>query len=401
MLSFFDHQGNRKYTSYEDKTLTQQTTSVFQSSPGAGMAYQERDGKEFLYVVNHDGHILEFIITNGATPKLTLNQKYLLGEGNKGQHGAVSSMNFDYAGNLVVTAGRTYGNTAYTQVGSKVQIERDHQDLVIYTMPYPNQENARAIPASEAFRLLPERVAHLDMGAAELDLIIQGHGGHGCAIDLYRPLQGAMFNTICLPFELNLGSLPADHPLKNAKLQAYTELKLETVGGEKMLELVFTDVNDNIIRANTPYIIRPENDEGINHIIRFDGPLVFTNTKGNAVQKTEAGGTYSITYQGIIPYQYVEPKKPNGESLTMMLVADNRLALMTSGGNMLGFRGYFNLNKPLQGIKARITNSKGTTTNTTIVVDGKKVNVEKYLQEGRVYIRMGDSLYTVDGQLVK
>ena len=210
-----------------------------------------------------------------------------------------------------------------------------------------------------------------------------------------------MFNTICLPFELNLGSLPADHPLKNAKLQAYTELKLETVGGEKMLELVFTDVNDNIIRANTPYIIRPENDEGINHIIRFDGPLILTSTTGNAVQKTEAGGTYSITYQGIIPYQYVEPEKPNGESLTLMLVADNRLALMTSAGNMLGFRGYFNLNKPLQGIKARITSSKNAPTNTTIVVDGKKVNVEKFLQEGRVYIRMGDSLYTLDGQKVE
>ena len=401
MLSFFDHQGNRKYTSYEDKTLTQKTTSDFQASPGAGMAYQERNGVEYLYVVNHNGYILEFKITGGNNPQLTLTQKFPLGEGNKGKHGAVTSMNFDYAGNLVVTAGQTYGNTAYTQVGSKVQIERDHQDLVIYTMPYPNQENARAIPASEAFRLLPERVAHLDMGAAELDLIIQGHGEHGCAIDLYRPLQGGMFNTICLPFELNLGSLPADHPLKNAKLQAYTELKLETVGGEKMLELVFTDVNDNIIRANTPYIIRPENDEGINHIIRFDGPLVLTNTKGNAVQKTEAGGTYSIIYKGVIPYQYVEPEMLNGESLTMMLVADNRLALMTSGGNMLGFRGYFNLNTPLKGIKARITNSKGTTTNTTIVVDGKKVNVEKFLQEGRVYIRMGDSLYTITGEKVE
>ena len=402
MLSFFDHNGNRKYTSYEDKTLTQQTTSDFQASPGAGMAYQERNGVEYLYVVNHNGYILEFKITGGNNPQLTLTQKFPLGEGNKGKHGAVSSMNFDYAGNLVVTAGQTYGNTAYTQVGSKVQIERDHQDLVIYTMPYPNQENARAIPASEAFRFLPERVAHLDMGAAELDLIIQGHGGHGCAIDLYRPLQGAMFNTICLPFELNLGSLPADHPLKNAKLQAYTELKLETVGGEKMLELVFTDVNDNIIRANTPYIIRPENDEGINHIIRFDGPLVLTNTKGNAVQKTEAGGTYSITYQGIIPFQLVQPTFQDGESLTLMLVADNRLALMTSAGNMLGFRGYFQLNQPLpKGMQTRITTSKGTTTNTTIVVDGKKVNVEKYLQEGRVYIRMGDSLYTITGEKVE
>jgi hypothetical protein len=85
-----------------------------------------------------------------------------------------------------------------------------------------------------------------------------------------------------------------------------------------------------------------------------------------------------------------------------MLVADNRLAEMTTKGYMYGFRGYFKLNQPLpKGMRTRITTSKGTTTNTTIVVDGKKVNVEKFLQEGRVYIRMGDSLYTITGEKVE
>jgi hypothetical protein len=273
-------------------------------------------------------------------------------------------------------------------------------------MPYPNQENARAIPASEAFRLLPERVAHLDMGTRELELIIQGHGGHGCAIDLYRPLQGGEFNTICLPFTLDLTTLPEGHPLKNATLKQYTGLNLNTVGGEKVLELVFTDVSDRKIIANEPYIIQPENANGIPHIISFDGPLVLTSTTGDAItwSDTEDDKTYSITHQGIIPFQYVEPQKDQntGEILTLMLVADNRLAAMTSAGNMLGFRGYFQLNQPLpKGMRTRITTSKGTATNTTIVVDGKKVNVEKFLQEGRVYIRVGEDLYNIDGQKVE
>lgn len=392
--------------------FSQTTTAPVQSTPGGGMAYRkvkvsDTEYNEYIYVPNHDGNIAEVRITSWANPG-TANARPVLDTANvkiietpsavKGDHdvtgttkkwhaAAITSMDFDYAGNLVLTIGPGNHNSSHA--------------LMIYTMPY-NRTNAQEIRAPESCIYIPERLHQIGMDD-DIQDILDKHSDSGgtCAIDLYRPLQGGMFNTICLPFELNLGSLPADHPLKNAKLQAYTELKLETVGGEKMLELVFTDVNDNIIRANTPYIIRPENDEGINHIIRFDGPLVFTNTKGNAVQKTEAGGTYSITYQGIIPYQYVEPKKLNGESLTMMLVADNRLALMTSGGNMLGFRGYFNLNTPLKGIKARITNSKGTTTNTTIVVDGKKVNVEKYLQEGRVYIRMGDSLYTITGEKVE
>jgi hypothetical protein len=400
VLSFFDHSGVRRFTSYtyDNGNLTQKNTSILQSTPGAGMAYQKRGGVEYLYLVNHAGNIVEFKITGGATPTLTHTQTYVTGNGTKGvKYGAISSMNFDYAGNLVVTAGATYGVTNGV---------RDHQELVIYTMPYPNQENARAIPASEAFRLLPERVAHLDMGTRELELIIQGHGGHGCAIDLYRPLQGGEFNTICLPFTLDLTALPEGHPLKNATLRQYTGLNLNTVGGEKVLELVFTDVSDRKIIANEPYIIQPENANGIPHIISFDGPLVLTSTTGDAItwSDTEDDKTYSITHQGIIPFQYVEPQKDQntGEILTLMLVADNRLAAMTSAGNMLGFRGYFQLNQPLpKGMRTRITTSKGTATNTTIVVDGKKVNVEKFLQEGRVYIRVGEDLYNIDGQKVE
>ena len=388
--------------SYADqKSANSQTVDApLQSCPGAGLAYRKVNNKEYLYIVQHSGDIAQFEIREwqGTTPRVyyvrtypSVGKKTVIGaEGAKPTNrptGVINSMCFDYAGNLVTTSGAEY-------IGGS-------QNIIVYTMPY-DRVNAREIQAPNSCRMIPERVAHLDMGARELDLVIQGHEGHaGCAIDLYRPLQGGMFNTICLPFELNLGTLPADHPLKDATLRAYTGLNLNTIGGEKVLELVFTDVNDNIIRANTPYIIRPENDEGINHIIRFDGPLVLTSTTGNAVQKTEAGGTYSITYQGIIPYQYVEPKKLNGESLTLMLVADNRLALMTSAGNMLGFRGYFNLNTPLQGIKARITSSKNAPTNTTIVVDGKKVNVEKFLRDGRVYIRVGETLYNVNGQRVK
>lgn len=383
------------YDQKDASELTQLTSSPLQSCPGAGLAYRKTNGKEYLYIVNHQGNIVELQITSwsGTTPTVKYIKTYPgsgpkgLNDGNRTQ-GAINSMCFDYAGNLITTSGEKY-------IGAT-------QNILVYTMPY-DRVNAREIQAPNSCRMIPERVAHSDMGASELDLVIRGHQGQeGCAIDLYRPLQGGMFNTICLPFELNIGTLPADHPLKDATLRAYTGLNLNTIGGEKVLELVFADVNDNIIRANTPYIIRPENDEGINHIIRFDGPLVLTDTTGIAVQNTEAGGTYSITYRGIIPYQYVEPKKLNGESLTLMLVADNRLATMTSAGDMYGFRGYFTLNQPLpKGMQTRITNSKGTTTNTTIVVDGKKVNVEKYLREGRVYIRVGDSLYTITGEKVE
>jgi hypothetical protein len=129
---------------------------------------------------------------------------------------------------------------------------------------------------------------------------------------------------------LDLTALPEGHPLKNATLRQYTGLNLNTVGGEKVLELVFTDVSDRVIIANKPYIIQPE--ENYNSIIRFAGPLRLTKTTGVAVNHEENSKNYNITYQGIIPYQEITPFIQDGVSLTLMLVADNRLAEMTTKG---------------------------------------------------------------------
>ena len=251
-------------------------------------------------------------------------------------------------------------------------------------------------PSSDNYCYIPERLSH-DMDDTEMNRALANPNG----LDLYRPFQGGMFNTICLPFKLDLTTLPANHPLKDATLKEYKGLQLQGgVGEEKVLELIFADVVGDVILANTPYLIQPK--ENYNSIIRFATPTL-TNTTGNEVYGEDETNTYSISYQGVIPYKKsLAPTVVDGESLTLILVADNRLAVLTGAGDMYGFRGYFQLHQPLpRGMQTRITTSKGTTTNTTIVVDGKKVNVNKFLREGRVYIRMGESLYTVDGQLVK
>ena len=390
---------NKVYTGYEFKDaseLTQLQSSPLQACPGAGLAYRKTNGKEYLYIVNHQGNIVELQITSwsGTTPTVKYIKTYP-GSGPKGTNdggrvdGAINSMCFDYAGNLVTTSGADYLGSA-------------SQNILVYTMPY-DRVNAREIQAPNSCRMIPERIAHFDMDKEDLDELIKEHKidhPEGCAIDLYRPLQGGMFNTICLPCTLDLKTLPANHPLKDATLKQYTGLNLNTVGGEKVLELVFTDVSDRVIIANKPYIIQPE--ENYNSIIRFAGPLRLTNTTGEADRWEENSNNYNITYQGIIPYQEITPVVQDGVSLTLMLVSDNRLAEMTTRGYMYGFRGYFQLNQPLpKGMRTRITTSKGTTTNTTIVVDGKKVNVEKFLREGRVYIRMGEDLYTINGEKVE
>ncbi len=390
--------------SHTPSANSQTENAPLQSCPGAGLAYRKVNNKEYLYIVQHSGDIAQFEIRswNGTTPSVyhvrtypSVGNKTVIGHGTNTETtrptGTITSMCFDYAGNLITTAGQTYFKEG---MGS--------QDIVVYTMPY-DRVNAREIQAPNSCRMIPERIAHLDMDKEGLDELIKEHKidhPEGCAIDLYRPIQGGEFNTICLPCTLDLKTLPEDHPLYEAELKEYKGLNLNTVGGEKVLELVFTDVSDRVIIANKPYIIQPE--ENYNSIIRFAGPLQLTNTTGEAVNHEENSKNYNITYQGIIPYQEITPFIQDGVSLTLMLVADNRLAEMTTRGYMYGFRGYFQLNQPLpKGMQTRITTSKGTTTNTTIVVDGKKVNVEKFLQEGRVYIRVGEDLYNIDGQKVE
>ena len=416
ILSFVPHGSNtRTWTScstrginYSGSTydqngaseLTQLTTSPLQACPGAGLAYRKTNGKEFLYIVNHQGNIVELQITSwtGTTPSVKYIKTYP-GSGpkeafqNTGRlQGIINTMCFDYAGNLITTSGLEYLGSTSTQ------------NIIVYTMPY-DRVNAREIQAPNSCRMIPERIAHLDMDKEDLDDLIKEHKidhPEGCAIDLYRPLQGGMFNTICLPCTLDLKTLPESHPLYEATLREYTGLNLTDIGGEKILELVFTDVANKTIIANKPYIIQLKDDNGYNSIIRFAGPLRLTNTNGEAVNHEENSKNYNITYQGIIPYQEITPIIQDGVSLTLMLVADNRLAEMTAQGNMYGFRGYFELNQPLpKGMQTRITTSKGTATNTTIVVDGKKVNVEKFLREGRVYIRVGETLYTINGEKVE
>ena len=108
----------------------------------------------------------------------------------------------------------------------------------------------------------------------------------------------------------------------------------------------------------------------------------------------------------MIPKQdiVVEPGK------TLILVAENRLAEMEPdagktidskpAGEILGFRGYFTLAQPLeQGVQAIIRNKDNTLTG-LVDVNGQKINIQKYLREGRIFIRVNDTLYTIDGQKV-
>lgn len=424
-----DENGNLTVKDDKDKSLlTQVDGALLQATPGAGMAYRKINGVDYLFINNHDGNIVQLQVdwdanSSPAKPLVHVSKAKVLttpsdvkgiltinGDTQKNirwKTAAVSSMSFDFAGNLVTTTGVSYFMLSVPQLLSggqdKFNTPEGGQSIIIYTMPY-DRTNAREVQAPKSNIFIPERLAQLNMTDEDIQKILTEHNDHGsqCYIDLYRPMQGGMFNTFCVPFELNTTSIPTDHPLYGAEIRRFTGVTLSESGGEKILTLNFENLINNTMAANVPHIINPKSN--IKSIIPFDWLQVLAKNTTVVSPYFNFDNGNRITYQGILPKTQVDAlydpttKLP----LRLILVADNRLAVLTGDGEMYGFRGYFDLAKPLPpGTVAKISAKKDTPTNTTIVVDGKKVNIDKYLREGRVYIRVGDSLYTVDGQLVK
>ena len=378
--------GTRTFESYKYNSgnLTQKENSILQSTPGGGMTYQKRNGKEYLYVVNHEGNILEFEVTGakGASPSLTNTTKYVTGNASAGaekgtKYGAISSMNFDYAGNLVATIGVRYGNSAGKP--------RDHQELVVYTMPYPNRVNAQEIQAPNSCLFIPERLSQEGMNQDDVEPVVDPYiiSPKNCTLDFYRTLQTGSFNSICLPFSLSsLSGTPYD----GAEVMKFEKARLEEVGGEQHLYFDFVEVTS--IEAGVPYLIKPKTD--VSDVVQF-GPVRFTKHQGETVD----AGEYA---DFIGTFAHVNMNEPTTYP-RFMVVSENRLAEI-DGGILRGFRSYFQMKKDLTNTKYLLNCKKPTTTDTEIVVDGQPVNVEKFIREGRAYIRVGETLYTITGEVI-
>ena len=126
-LRFYDFTGECKYTSSDH-------TDIINGSMGGGFTITE-DGKT-IYMVNGNGNIMELALTwNEGTPSLSLVATY------ETTYNAISSINCDFAGNLVVTAGSGFTTSATSQLG-----------LSVYGMPTNN--NKIVVPAKKALTVI-------------------------------------------------------------------------------------------------------------------------------------------------------------------------------------------------------------------------------------------------------
>ena len=412
MLMCYNKQGERIFSSniaditlehnnQVSTSLSQDKNSIMQSAPGAGMTISPDE--KYLYVVNHDGDILEFEIGGTANAK-TLKHTNTFDT----EYKAISSLHFDYAGNLVATA--FYSTDEHPD--SHYDKTPYYSDIVVYTMPN-EQENKRHIPAPNSYRFVPERISQ-DMGIYYMSWVVDEHKKDGVSIPVadvavYRPLKSTYFNTFCLPFEVDLSTLADNHPYKvgdgGAVLLQFAGASINSVNGEEMLELQFSPTN--VMEAGKPYLFKPKND--INTIISLGKQVTFDFVdygSDDAIASHEVGWQFGddenkATYLALLPNGLTIDDVENSSRIYLILVDNNRLAQVFTNGSVMGLRGIFYLDHALPaGTGARIVERKSIPTG-VIDTQGRPINIEKYLREGRVYIRVGDSLYTITGEKVE
>ena len=141
--------------------------------------------------------------------------------------------------------------------------------------------------------------------------------------------------------------------------------------------------------AGKPYIIYVE--DHVRGLIEFSQ----VTRKNTVVPQSVVWNVQnsSITYTGVFNPTEIEEGKT-------ILVDQNRLANVTNEGTLSGFRGYFTIPESLRSLKAMISTKHDTPTGLEDMNITERT-YQKFLREGRVYIRMGESLYTVDGQVVE
>lgn len=225
-------------------------------------------------------------------------------------------------------------------------------------------------------------------------------------LTITRKLQAGMYNTICLPFDVNLTGLADNndykHPLKDADAYEFAGTTTSTYNesGEPVTILNFNKVTQ--LQAGVPYLIKLKGNKDITD----EDVLPFTGVACDTTLRPSVGG-------GLIFQPTINPTTVPAGSL--ILVANNRLAQTTSDGKMNGMRGYFMIdpNDPLladdiaeQAKDGRVYLSfqKPTTTSIPVAPEAEQAvqpKVRKVMYNGQIYILRGEEVYTITGHRVK
>lgn len=184
------------------------------------------------------------------------------------------------------------------------------------------------------------------------------------------------YYTLCLPFDLTAGQVAS----------AFGDCKLAKLSSSEMrgslIHLTFDYVNT--IEAGVPYLFLPSADIP---------NCVFSGVTINTDASREVNTTY-FKMTGI----YNPTSLSDGD---FYMGEDNYLLPVTSTEPLRPFRSYFSVVEPMpMGVRARVMFAPEHTTDIENV-QGDNAPCTKELRDGHLYIRRGETIYTLSGQIVK
>lgn len=235
-------------------------------------------------------------------------------------------------------------------------------------------------------------------------------------VDIERKLIGGNYNTMFLPFGINgVGGKVGDvqmngkayylrqvvddngNPLLNpatTSILVYDNAVVENIGGEEVIAYNFHEYAQEdqfeILTPYKPFLIKPENDITVR--MHFWSALM--QAPANAGARTSAVQAF---VEGILAPTML-PVNPEHDN-TLILVADNRLAKVTTQGEMLGLRLYFTVPKdvsPSARSIIRVNNAPAGIDDIETPQQGAAVI--KIMQNGNIYIIRNGKMYDIMGR---
>lgn len=243
-------------------------------------------------------------------------------------------------------------------------------------------------------------------------------------VDVERKLIGGIYNTMFLPFGINgQGTVKKDddgnyisgsgicgkkyylnqvvdddgNPLLDpatTSILVYDGAEVETIGGEKVIAYNFHEYAEadslELLLPYQPFLIKPANDITVR--MHFWSALM--NKPKTPKARTDA---YQVFVEGVLAPTMlpVNPEYAN----TLILVADNRLAKVTTQGEMLGLRLYFTVPKdvsPSARSIIRVNNAPAGIDDIETPQQGAAVI--KIMQNGNIYIIRNGKMYDIMGR---
>jgi hypothetical protein len=226
-------------------------------------------------------------------------------------------------------------------------------------------------------------------------------------VDIQRNISLGDYNTLTLPFAIPKNHMdffvkvtdengayvfdPANGGVEPSIL-VFDGVQEVEENGETVVEFRFHELqNDEKILANTPFLFKTNNPEKLSARLHF-WSAYFSSAQPAAVPPGQ------VSFVPVLGPQTMTI--PNGAT-ALILVSDNRLAKVTTSGEMLGLRGYFLAPSTLSNMPARIAVKEPVASDTENVEASEHDSVYKILENQRVYIIRDSSKFDILGNLVK